>query len=535
MMMRIGRPLALAFAAGATFTSVAIAQQVVVPGTFAGTAGVAGLNTFIRDLGNPRTGQLLMDASELATIPPGSQITGIEFRLWTGATAPFPVSDATWANYTINMGTCVQPSLGTTTFASNFVGAPVQVRTGSLTVPAGTYSNVGGPPRPYGPVITFTTPFVYTGGHLGIEIRHPGSNITNPAASSHFLDVAQATETANRSFTAVGEAATVGAAATYTISRLTYIPGGPTGACCRTSGATNCVITSSSGCTTQGGTYQGDGTTCPNANCPPLPTGACCFTFAPCQVLTQNACTTGGGTYSGNNITCAAAACVQGWVETGDAGQLPGTAQAPSGSGSLPGIQGTLTANDVDMYQINICNEANFSASLVNGTTFDTQLFLFTTAGIGVAFDDDTAVLQSALTSTFVTANGNFLIAVAGYDNDAVDAGALELWIDTPFNVERAPDGPGAANPVASWSGAGASGPYTLTLTGTCYPSSNTCYANCDGSTGTPKLTANDFTCFINAFANGLSYANCDGSTSNPTLTANDFTCFVNAYALGCP
>ncbi len=60
------------------------------------------------------------------------------------------------------------------------------------------------------------------------------------------------------------------------------------------------------------------------------------------------------------------------------------------------------------------------------------------------------------------------------------------------------------------------------------------CYPNCDGSTSTPLLTANDFQCFLNAYAAGLAYANCDESTSNPLLTANDFQCFLNAYAGGC-
>lgn len=61
------------------------------------------------------------------------------------------------------------------------------------------------------------------------------------------------------------------------------------------------------------------------------------------------------------------------------------------------------------------------------------------------------------------------------------------------------------------------------------------CYANCDNSTGLPRLTANDFQCFVNAFASALPYANCDGSTGNPALTANDFQCFINRYASGCP
>jgi hypothetical protein len=61
-----------------------------------------------------------------------------------------------------------------------------------------------------------------------------------------------------------------------------------------------------------------------------------------------------------------------------------------------------------------------------------------------------------------------------------------------------------------------------------------TCYANSDGSTGSPQLTANDFQCFLNKYAAGDTYANCDGSTGNPALTANDFQCFLNKYAAGC-
>jgi len=64
---------------------------------------------------------------------------------------------------------------------------------------------------------------------------------------------------------------------------------------------------------------------------------------------------------------------------------------------------------------------------------------------------------------------------------------------------------------------------------------SNDAYANCDGSTGNPLLTANDFQCFLNKFASNDAYANCDGSTGNPLLTANDFQCFLNKYAVGCP
>ena len=57
------------------------------------------------------------------------------------------------------------------------------------------------------------------------------------------------------------------------------------------------------------------------------------------------------------------------------------------------------------------------------------------------------------------------------------------------------------------------------------------CYANCDGSSGNPRLTPNDFQCFLDAYAAGTSYANCDGIAG---LTGNDFQCFMDKYVAGC-
>jgi hypothetical protein len=82
----------------------------------------------------------------------------------------------------------------------------------------------------------------------------------------------------------------------------------------------------------------------------------------------------------------------------------------------------------------------------------------------------------------------------------------------------------------------------TLKLSGTT-SGGNQCYANCDQSTADPRLNANDFQCFLNAYATGstlpnaqqiTSYANCDASTGDPALNANDFQCFLNAFAVGC-
>jgi hypothetical protein len=61
------------------------------------------------------------------------------------------------------------------------------------------------------------------------------------------------------------------------------------------------------------------------------------------------------------------------------------------------------------------------------------------------------------------------------------------------------------------------------------------CYANCDASTSSPILTANDFVCFLTRFVQQDPYANCDNSTTAPILNANDFVCFLNSFVTGCP
>jgi hypothetical protein len=250
--------------------------------------------------------------------------------------------------------------------------------------------------------------------------------------------------------------------------------------------------------------------------------------------LTNTACTAAGGVWQAG--VCGVVVCpVTTWIETGDAGDLPATAQAPTGGSALLKIRGTLTAaGDVDMYKLNICSAANWGATTVGGATFDTQFFLFKADGTGVAADDDSAAtLQSTLSSLRVAplGNGTYYLAISGFNNDpkGITTSGL-IWTS---NVQDAiPDGPAAAEAIGSWVGGGATGTYAISLTGTCFNVS--CYANCDGSTSTPLLTANDFQCFLNEYAAGTSYANCDGSTAIPLLTANDFQCFLNAYAAGC-
>lgn len=88
-----------------------------------------------------------------------------------------------------------------------------------------------------------------------------------------------------------------------------------------------------------------------------------------------------------------APAGAQVFTESADAGSLPATAMTVSGSGPLSRILGSLsTADQLDMFIIEIASPSTFSAATRNlGGSFmsDTQLFLFSLAGVGIAKNDD--------------------------------------------------------------------------------------------------------------------------------------------------
>ncbi len=204
----------------------ALAVDVVVANNYAATpySPATGLNTIIRDTGQARVAQLLINSNQLGGMVAGDSINGVSFRLYNGITGTY--TGATWASYDIRVGQGVAPSAGVTTFASNFTGGSTLVQTGALTMSGFTQTNTGATPNAWSNVISFTTPHVYTGGHLILEFRHTGSGITNPANA--FLEAVGTAGvgygTDYRSFTAVGATATVGAQATFTMARVSYTP-----------------------------------------------------------------------------------------------------------------------------------------------------------------------------------------------------------------------------------------------------------------------------------------------------------------------
>ncbi len=155
--------------------------------------------------------------------------------------------------------------------------------------------------------------------------------------------------------------------------------------------------------------------------------------------------------------------------------------------------------------------------------------------GIGIA----SAVTPGAL----VPVNTEFVFdlnvgdpSIQAYLQRSLSAGRINLMITS---LQEAQGGPGGGtstafavfytkeNPLAQALGYSAVLELNVQV--------NACYANCDASTGSPVLTAADFTCFLTKFRAGDASANCDGSTGSPALTAADFTCFLTKFRAGCP
>ena len=204
----------------------ALAQSVVVPAANAAARGTGGLNTLTRNAANPRTYMLGLPATELAGIPVGSIINGLSFRASITASnaATWPPTDTSWVNYDISVGNAIALGTWTTTFATNFSGTPVKVRSGGMTIEAGTFTNNTALPAPqpnaWGDFYwDFQTPFTYTGGDLAILFSHDGSN---QATSNLFLDTIASVAATGLGYSGTGYNVATGALTTFSIPRVHY-------------------------------------------------------------------------------------------------------------------------------------------------------------------------------------------------------------------------------------------------------------------------------------------------------------------------
>ncbi|MBN4052772.1 DVUA0089 family protein [Roseiflexus sp. AH-315-K22] len=178
-------------------------------------------------------------------------------------------------------------------------------------------------------------------------------------------------------------------------------------------------------------------------------------------------------------VTCAAlafasSAMAQVWVESPDAGQDGiAAAQMPTGSGALTQIDGEISAlGDVDLFgPFVIVDPVGFLADTRGLAGFDTQLFLFDAAGMGVVHNDDWGGLQSAISGQAGFGAGQYYLAISAFNSDPQDAAAAAIFGFTTFPgpdpQQRMPNaGVGA---LAQWTASGGSGLYSIALQGVEY------------------------------------------------------------------
>ena len=160
------------------------------------------------------------------------------------------------------------------------------------------------------------------------------------------------------------------------------------------------------------------------------------------------------------------------FTEVGDAGQLPDTAQAVNSATdgtSFNAISGNLdNANDIDLYQLFLTEGVPFTASTVNGSEVDTQLFLFDGSGLGLESNDDTVSSNTILSQSTVpvgrpftpAVSGTYYLGISSYDNDPRSP---QGYI---FGASSGSKGPGSGLPLNEWdaNNGSDSGTYTITL-----------------------------------------------------------------------
>ncbi|MDW8106417.1 MAG: DVUA0089 family protein, partial [Armatimonadota bacterium] len=252
------------------------------------------------------------------------------------------------------------------------------------------------------------------------------------------------------------------------------------------------------------------------------------------------------GATRGDPADCPPPPPSQPWDETsnggGDAGDLAGNAQIVYSATATPcetlvnPLTGTNGDSDVDLFVICITDPAQFVATTVGGATWDTQLWLFRCDGTGVVFNDDSGGLQSRIdnSTNCIQQAGIYMLGISRYNRDAVDANGQLIWNNSPFSAVRCPDGPGANNPLAGWTGdTSAGGSYTIRLRGAYFVRQSGCQAPaCQGDANNDGRV-NNADLLIVLFNFGQSGFGVQGDVNNDG-TVNNADLLIVLFNFGC-
>lgn len=176
------------------------------------------------------------------------------------------------------------------------------------------------------------------------------------------------------------------------------------------------------------------------------------------------------------------------WIEDGDAGRSLGDAQDTTSVGQLTSLAGSLGgADEEDVYRLTVLGADDFAMpvtfGLMEGMDFNPSLWLFDSEGFGVLANDDDPItggmgarLLTPSTDgvTLLLPPGEYFLAITESGNVPLSFrptgggdGIFEeiFFFEDAFEVSG-PDGAGADNPLADWSGGnGSSGNYGVVIT----------------------------------------------------------------------
>lgn len=159
-MKRVYALIAMLLAMGTTWGQTSTA-------TITALDGVEGAGFYIYN--GPITFQQVFAPSQLAGLPIGAIITGMQLRLdsnWLTSSA------STIPNFDVKMGPSnFAPGSLSNSVTGNQGAGTITTRSGPLTFPAGSFPT-GGSPNAFGPLIPFTNPYTYTGGNLLLTVSH---------------------------------------------------------------------------------------------------------------------------------------------------------------------------------------------------------------------------------------------------------------------------------------------------------------------------------------------------------------------------
>jgi hypothetical protein len=154
------------------------------------TAVAPQASTFVTGFGRNllafgRVHQMIFDQSTL-TIPVGSKITGVAWRMSDNGTTTYPLVNEDFFRLDIWMSTATRPAAAMSAAFNDNEGLDrVKARGGFYRLLAGTMPRAIAGPAPFGQPVAFTTPFIYQGGPLCMTIR---STSPVPAVSNATLN-----------------------------------------------------------------------------------------------------------------------------------------------------------------------------------------------------------------------------------------------------------------------------------------------------------------------------------------------------------